>query len=476
MASCYESARIALNPMQTRYESESFTLVAETEEYVKNIFLSSSIKDLSEYRDHAEQALKRAGAVCFPSEEWVASHDDVLQLCHERIGQSQGYIGIFAYYYGSILDGCEESVTHFEFKYANEKWRANQRRPIYVLMPEESSEAHRDLMQRADELKCTEEDQREKHDRLLKLFHDEVKKGRKVNFFKDFYDLREQVIIIGGQLKEFRPLGVATGKIEIQEKTVIQRKVGDEELGLLGRETQLGDLKKIINRLPAFDRVPSVAFIVSGSQTDGQEEFLQQIVRKRRISGRPPGFGRPHSEQYDLDSLIQWMGEILGILDDGNEIKDLKELAALIHAELQSQQLCVILDEIHRYVGAVTAFYETFWTPLFRELEKLQARQPAVNRLIVVIVDYTGKVEHWDSITVKYGDGNLAQEDYYKLFLLQMTDITEDDLLNWFDEVEIPFGTRKHLTNIALKDIEGNPDGTPQQVFRRLRKEDLWKE
>lgn len=207
-------------------------------------------------------------------------------------------------------------------------------------------------------------------------------------------------------------------------KNELKRKVTDEELGSLGREKQLADLKKIINKLPDFHGVPAIAFVVSGNKDAGQDEFLQHITRRKKIKGRPPQISRPQVEQYGLDLLIQWAGESLGIMVDSQEANSLAELAHLIYDELQNQQLCLILDEIHRYIGEIAAFYKDFWTPLYQELEKLQRQKRAPNQLVVMIVDYADKSSRLSAITKEFiSAAQLTETDYSKLFLLQLTEI-----------------------------------------------------
>jgi hypothetical protein len=289
--------------------------------------------------------------------------------------------------------------------------------------------------------------------------------------------LLKTVSIICKQWAGLTFLEAARDNIEITEKNLFKRKVTGEELGLLGREKQLAALKKIINKVPDFPNVPAIALVVSSNKNAGQDEFIQHITRRKKIKGRPPQVGRPQVEQYGLDLLVQWAGESLGVVFEGQEANSLAELARIIYDELQNQNLCLILDEIHRYIGDVPAFYKDFWMPLYKELEKLQRQKQAENQLVVIIVDYADKSNQWTAITKEFiSAGELTEADYSKLFLLKLTPITRDDLMDWFEEVEVPVGKRSYFANVVLKDPDGQIDNTPQEVFRKLRKEDLWKE
>jgi hypothetical protein len=347
-------------------------------------------------------------------------------------------------------------------------------------MPEELSEAGQYLKGNAAQLipgRYTEEE----HNNYLKTFHGEVddrNRWRMIIRFNDLTELCVRVALICKQWAGITPMEAALGNVEICEKNDFKRTVTNEELGSLGREQQLTDLKKIINKVLDFSDVPAIGFIVSGDKNAGQYEFLQHIIRRKKIRVRPTEIGRPQIEQYDLDSLFQWARESLGIATFDDETNILEKLAAAIYDELQEESVCLILDEIHRYSGGAASFYETFWSPLYTELEKLQRQKPASNQLLVFIVDYSGKSGEWSGITKIVADNQIEQNDYRKMFLLELENFTRVDILNWFDEIEIPGDNarRKTLLNIVLKDVNNQDDGTPQEVFRKLRKENLWNE
>jgi hypothetical protein len=60
-----------------------------------------------------------------------------------------------------------------------------------------------------------------------------------------------------------------------------------------------------------------------------------------------------------------------------------------------------------------------------------------------------------------------------------LSEITEDDLLNWLSTLDVPenvMGGRPSLVNVALTDATGGVDGTPLRVFDRLSQVALWPE
>jgi hypothetical protein len=466
------------NPGFSRYDGESLTAIAKNPSAIKSVFLSSTFEDLKDYLERVQATIGEADLTC-SNKSWITAYVSTVGECRARLENSHSYIGIFAYWYGSIPPNCQQSITHLEFNWAKMKW-TDGHPPIAILMPEELSEAGQILRAKAAKL-ITGRYTEAEHNNYLKTFHGEVddrNRWRMIVRFKDVTELCVRVALICKQWAGINFLEAARGNVEIREKNDFKRIVTNEELGSLGRETQLAGLKKIINKVFDFESVPAIGFIVSGDKDAGQYEFLQHIIRRKKIKVRPPEIGRPQIEQYDLDSLLQWARESSGIAPFDDEINVPEKLAAAIHDELQEESLCLILDEIHRYSGGVAAFYNTFWLPLYTELEKLQARNPAANQLLVFIVDYSGKSGEWNEVTKAVGEGQIELSDYRKMFLLELTKITREDLLNWFDEIELTGdkARRKYLLNIALKDVGNQDDGTPQEVFRKLRKENLWQE
>ena len=55
------------------------------------------------------------------SENWVGGFDATITKCRTQ-HQSDAFILLLGYWYGSIPPGSEKSVTHIEFESALEKW------------------------------------------------------------------------------------------------------------------------------------------------------------------------------------------------------------------------------------------------------------------------------------------------------------------------------------------------------------------
>jgi hypothetical protein len=82
---------------------------------VKTVFLSSTAKDLRDYRDAAAAAIEGLGYKCEKMEVFGASSAPTADLCIQRVQSSDLYVGVLAYAYGSCPEGESRSYTEIEF-------------------------------------------------------------------------------------------------------------------------------------------------------------------------------------------------------------------------------------------------------------------------------------------------------------------------------------------------------------------------
>ena len=85
-----------------------------------SIFISSTGKDLTEYRQGAIEVCNRLRLVPIAMEFFEAMGIGATDGSKKRLDQSTAYVGIFAHRYGYIEVGHDRSVTEVEFDYAGE--------------------------------------------------------------------------------------------------------------------------------------------------------------------------------------------------------------------------------------------------------------------------------------------------------------------------------------------------------------------
>lgn len=86
-----------------------------------NVFISSTGKDLTAYRQAANDVCLRLGLLPIAMEFFAATGKGATEGSKSKLDEADVYVGIFAHRYGYIEDGYDKSVTEIEFDYAGEK-------------------------------------------------------------------------------------------------------------------------------------------------------------------------------------------------------------------------------------------------------------------------------------------------------------------------------------------------------------------
>ena len=439
------------------------------------IFLSSTIRDLEDYRLSVQEVLLRKAEVAvFLSEDWPGGYDDTVRKCKARVEAAHGFFLMMGHWYGSIPPGHDKSITHLEFEWAFGKWGQTPFPPIAVFRPKPQSEADQELRTAAEPLIVNGYSQRPRHDELLQAFQGQVLGSwRTVREFTTLQDLREYTLTTCLIWKGRTLQAAAQGEVALASPGP---RLTDEQLGLLGREKQLDAARDLLTELAALPEVPAVCLLVSGSEDAGQRAFLAALLRTRAFKGaRPSKPGRPPLDHYDIPVLIQWAAKMLGIAG-GAEIKTPEELADRVAAELKRQPLWFALDGVGRLSGGGMAFREAFWKPFHDRLKELRATQPIPHRLIAVVTESSGDSTAWGT-AVGGPDFDEQPADFSQLLLLPpLAGFKRRDVLLWLAEIDVPEDRRVQIATSVLQDDQGKPDGTPLRVFDRLQRESLWPE
>ena len=464
---------------------ESFSIrVVPSAAGVLAIFLSSTIGDYESFRREVQDVLlKKAECACFLSEDWIGGYDETVQKCRDRVQQSGGFILLLGYWYGSIPPGKDKSITHLEFEWALERWKGQPFPKMAVLKPKQGMEADGKLKALADLLLPKTQEERDLHAARLGKFHAQVDdkrtEWRTIQTYKDVHDLREYALVIGRNWRGYTPLAAAQGKVDAWT-VEIESRLREDQLGRLGREPQHGAFRKLLSGLADYPDVPALAVLVHGDKDAGQRAFVAHVLDtllrnyrpKRKIGRLPPG-------SNSVEATVAWVAGMLG-LTNVSSIDTPEMLAERVVEELKHQQLHFVIDRIGAdYPGGVPVFQRTFWQPFWTRLKMLRSQQQIANRLVAIITDYSGNAGNWSDVAVDTKPG--APIDFSKLIKMpRLGHIAEEDLYDWFDELEVPDrppGRRAQLAKRALKDEEsGEFDGTPRHVFERLDGERLWSE
>lgn len=451
---------------------------------VRELFVGSTSKDLDSYRLGVSDALfLRVQVRAHLSEDWDTAHVPVVEECRRRLERCDGYLGLFAYYYGWIPDGYQESITHLEYRWAMDKWGKQRPARLAVFMPGNrhptagggaSCEAERELRAAAEALARTYPGGPQVHGRKLADFHDEVcGQGRTCNLFADLADLRELAITTGFRWKGRLTAAAAQGRAARSTQQLL-----DEQLGLLGRPRQIEALKDVMAELGRQPDAPAACAVIVGQEEGGQAELLaalSQLPELRR--GRPPVKGRPPLTRYDVPQLISWVAEKVCALEEyGPIVETIQQLAEALHRTLRDQPAVLLLDRIERLDGGLVRFCTDLWWPLYDQLQASCAQIPVPHRLIVVVAAYTTVQPGWAEMTAQLEPEEAVDNFRNLLCLPELKDINARALARWLNDIGVDASPDRvqEITGAVLTDAEGHPDGTPVRVYRRLQGERLW--
>ena len=86
---------------------------------IKKVFLSSTARDLAEYRDAAYKAIEGLdGYHCVRMEDFGARDWNADEFCRARVAECDLFVGIVGHLYGSCPDGSDQSYTEREYEAA----------------------------------------------------------------------------------------------------------------------------------------------------------------------------------------------------------------------------------------------------------------------------------------------------------------------------------------------------------------------
>ncbi len=82
------------------------------------VFISSTYKDLIDYRAAAIRAVEGTNYQASKMEVFGARPDEPLDACLKEVEESELFIGIYALRYGFIPEGADISITEMEYLHA----------------------------------------------------------------------------------------------------------------------------------------------------------------------------------------------------------------------------------------------------------------------------------------------------------------------------------------------------------------------
>ena len=330
-----------------------------------NVMISSTSRDLPEYREQAMRACLQADVLPNMMEDLPASDRDAIQVSLGMVDEADVYIGIFAYRYGYVPSGHERSITHMEYDRAVERGIPC----LIFVMHEEVPVLPRDF------------DKREAAEKL-EAFKAHLLKTHTVNFFRSPYDLRGQVLLSINEKRAEWQAQEATPENTTEEPAPKKQDPPEDPLPPLPNDIQLPpspyrrlewfrredarvffgrtkDIKKVYDALTQSWIPPIV--LLYGESGVGKSSLLAAGVRPRLEATHEVIYVRRDSGA----GLAGTLAAALGTPVDG--------ITAAWHARDETKPLIVILDQVEEafthpqeggeelaaFIKAVKALFET---------------------------------------------------------------------------------------------------------------------
>jgi tetratricopeptide (TPR) repeat protein len=141
------------------------------------VMISSTARDLPEHREELRLGCQRAGFEVRMMEHLPALDADAIKASLDLVDEADIYVGVFAYRYGYVPEGCDISITEMEYNRAVE-----QKKPrLIFFIHEDHPITGKDVETGAGAIK-------------LQAFKDRIGKERVATFFKSPKDLRAQIV------------------------------------------------------------------------------------------------------------------------------------------------------------------------------------------------------------------------------------------------------------------------------------------
>lgn len=144
------------------------------------VFVSSTSKDLGEFRAVLRDALAEAGYEIADMAHFGAQDGDAVQVSEDELKRSDVVVGIYALRYGYIPEGSTKSITEMEYD-----WAFQYKKPLLAFVLDEAFRNVRSAIWKEQDSANAEH---------LEDFKDRIKKERVVATFNDAKGLAASVI------------------------------------------------------------------------------------------------------------------------------------------------------------------------------------------------------------------------------------------------------------------------------------------
>lgn len=447
---------------------------------VSKVFLSSTVEDLEPLRNQVlDVALRKGQTFCWLSDvSGTNDYEPTEAYCRRELLDSHGYILVSAHFYGSVPPGEPRgrSITHLEFEWACERWFGQPGNCMTVLMPKQGSGVDLELQKAAEAIVARRGlDAAAHRDKLLgfKTQITGVDTGwRKVATFANEHELREWALVACSRIREGLFMRVAEEPAAPPVPASASERIGDAEIGALGRASQMASMLRAVAALNAGEH-PALAVLVHGDRNAGHRLFLDHLFSEPHRDHM--GDYRPLERNNQLPTAMAGLTALAGWIARSLRLpagSDSPEgVADRCHVQLAQRSLGLLIDGVGSYPGGVAAFHAQFWRPFFDRLTALAGAQPGPNRLLAILTTRAADTTAWAAVARDTGDDAESPADGALLWPLpRLGPIKPEHVERWFNDMKVAKDKpRRAQLAQQLLSSEGESDPVPHNVIERLR-------
>ncbi len=439
------------------------------------MFLSATVKDARHYRTEVREAVRQIEIAVFLQEEWNVGASPAIDLCLNRLCESDGYMGLFGFRYGWVPSTHIQSITELECQEAFDHWSVIPNPPIFIFLPDLGSDAAKELEDFADETLAEDypEDpantahsmeKRLDSKRRQNAFCDQLRNSERfIRGFATLPELRERAIACVSNWNRNHLRNAKRGRFQASSD------IPPDERGAIDRDDQRKALKRALKAL-VDSNSPAMAVVVHGDEDMGHTDFLAWLETWADWE-TDSGVIRitPPHDRMDVNGLI--LTAICSLSPGQREpTQDIGVLAEAVLERSKQEPVVLMLKNLDRLPGGLEVLHRAFWAPLFAALQRRWMTIKTKHRMTLV-------VDLRETLSPPYPEpiwsGAIAALglDFSRLIPLPpLAPFTSDDVEEWLERYEIGLQKRADIAQRVI----GN--GNPLKVFDRLNAEDFWSE
>ncbi|GLT23887.1 hypothetical protein GCM10007933_33580 [Zoogloea oryzae] len=438
---------------------------------IRQIFLSATAQDCRTYREAVRDFIHDniEQAKVFLQENWAEGGQFVEDVCKRKVDECDAYMGLFGYRYGWIPPNRQYSITELEFRWAVDRWGPGEA-PIFVLRPIPGSEADQHLRDQADVIHAKQPVAEAAADRAAQQqFLARVDQWAGSGIILAPY--RNQLQLVGKALSCIKDWNQELLRRAPRERFQAPGDINRDELGRIGRKTQIDALQDALNALRDRRSERAAAFLIHGPANHGQPEFVEFLRNwDDEWDDMDICYGQP-TEPDSAESLICWACSQLGEPLLGEPTID--ALAGLLATRLAGRSVVLILRTVGREANRLALFQQRFWQPLHDALASRCAGWKG--RLYCFIADHAPLAEP-PPAGFRTDDIAADDVDYRQILALPpLGQIAAHEVCNWLKALRKRAGVRLDEDECyAIANYATTTGGNPPDVYYYLNLHGFW--